>query len=87
LKSATILFLLATLLMRWITIDFGTDRSFFEYNVSGHGMAGNAFDPDLAKVGDTVYLYHNDESYHAGLHRWKISNTENIKEFNFQIPQ
>ena len=68
-------------------IDFGTDSSFFGYNVSGHAMAGNAFDPDLAKVGDTVYLYHNDESYHAGLHRWKISNTDNIKEFNLKIAQ
>ena len=67
--------------------DFGTDTSFFGFNQSGHGMAGNAFDPDVVKVGNTVYLYTNDESFHGGLHRWKISNTEDIKEFNFSISE
>lgn len=52
------------------------------------GSAGNAFGAILVSVpastagegggvgageGDAVYLYHNDESVHGGVHRWKIS--------------
>ena len=45
------------------------------------GMAGNSFsgcavmhptDPDVA------YIYHNDESWHGGVHRWKISGLTTI---------
>lgn len=42
-------------------------------------MAGNAFYPSLIKVFDHYYLWHNDESFHGGLHRWKISNLNSIK--------
>jgi len=49
------------------------------------GMAGNAFAPAVVKVGDNAYLWHNDESYHAGVHRWKISNLSSIQKFMIDI--
>jgi hypothetical protein len=44
-------------------------------------MAGNCFAASVVKLpnGDT-YLYHNDESMHGGVHRWKISGLSTIKE-------
>jgi len=44
-------------------------------------MAGNAFSAALikTKTGD-LYLYHNDESFHSGIHRWKITNLGSITE-------
>jgi len=44
-------------------------------------MAGNCFAASLVKLpnGD-IYLYHNDESMHGGVHRWKISGLSSIKE-------
>ena len=43
-------------------------------------MAGNAFSGKLVKVGDDLYYYHNDENYHSGVHRWKISGLNTIQE-------
>jgi YVTN family beta-propeller protein len=36
-------------------------------------MAGNSFTLEIVKVGSDYYLYHNDEFFHSGVHRWKIS--------------
>jgi hypothetical protein len=44
------------------------------------GMAGNAFTPQVVKVGGDYYLYHGDESDHGGVHRWKITNLQSIQE-------
>ncbi|MEZ4805632.1 MAG: PA14 domain-containing protein, partial [Bacteroidia bacterium] len=41
--------------------------------------AGNVYSSVFVKVGDDYYLYHNDESVHAGIHRWKISGFNSIK--------
>ena len=49
------------------------------------GMAGNAFDPKVVKYGNDIYLWHQDESYHAGLHRWKISGLNTLQEFNIKL--
>src|SRR5438270_7777269 len=46
----------------------------------GAMMAGNSFSPSLVKVGVDYYLYHNDESYHGAVHRWKISGINTIQE-------
>lgn len=44
-------------------------------------MAGNVFSPSLVKDNaGNIYLYHNDESYHSGLHRWKITGLSTIQE-------
>jgi hypothetical protein len=46
------------------------------------GMAGNAFCANMIKVGDTVYLYHNDEGLNGGcgIHRWRVTGLNTIQE-------
>ena len=48
-------------------------------------MAGNSFVPEMVKVGDDYYLYHNDEFWHSGIHRWKISGLNTIQEQTIPI--
>jgi hypothetical protein len=44
-------------------------------------MAGNVFSANLVKdANGDVYLYHNDESHHAAIHRWKITGLNTISE-------
>jgi hypothetical protein len=44
-------------------------------------MAGNVFTANVVKdPGGDLYLYHNDESHHSALHRWKISGLNTIQE-------
>src|SRR5260221_241975 len=44
-------------------------------------MAGNVFSANVVKdANGDLYLYHNDESHHSALHRWKISGLNTIKE-------
>jgi len=40
--------------------------------------AGNAFSPELVTVDGRLYLWHNDESVHGGVHRWRIENTDSL---------
>jgi len=44
------------------------------------GMAGNTFSPTLVHVDDRLYLYHNDESAHGGMHRWRIDGWDDVQE-------
>jgi hypothetical protein len=48
-------------------------------------MAGNAFCPSLVSVNGNGYLYVNDESFHSGVHRWKISGINSITEQKIQV--
>lgn len=48
-------------------------------------MAGNAFSLSVVKIENDIYLYQNDENWHGGLHRWKISNLESINEISILI--
>ena len=43
------------------------------------GMAGNVFSSAVVKVGNDLYIYHNDEFHHSGVHRWKISGLNSIQ--------
>jgi PA14 domain/Secretion system C-terminal sorting domain/PKD domain len=44
-------------------------------------MAGNALNAVIVKdANGNAYLYHCDESYHGGLHRWKITGLNTIQE-------
>ncbi len=65
---------------------FGTTRP----QISGHAaaqMAGNANTPIFAKDGNgNLYLYHGDESDHAAIHRWKVTNLNTIAEQVVTIP-
>jgi hypothetical protein len=50
-------------------------------------MAGNNFTPALiaGRTSDEMYLWHGDESYHAGIHRWKITGLNSIQEQDIPI--
>src|SRR5690606_37256841 len=47
--------------------------------------AGNVFSSTFVKVGNDFYLYHNDESVHGGVHRWKVTGLNTIAEQNISI--
>ena len=42
--------------------------------------AGNILRMSTVSVNGNVYLYHGDEGYHPGIHRWKISGLDSISE-------
>jgi hypothetical protein len=44
------------------------------------GLSGNAFHPTLVRRGDRLYLYHNDESSHGGVHRWRIDGWNDVQD-------
>jgi len=44
------------------------------------GLSGNAFSPTLVRDGKSLYLYHNDESTHGGIHRWRIDGWDDVIE-------
>jgi len=41
--------------------------------------AGNAFSPSLVTVNGQLYLWHNDESVHSGVHRWHIAGADRLE--------
>ena len=61
---------------------FGTTRpEVGMHSIAAPMMAGNALTPAVVKdaKGD-LYLWHGDESDHAGIHRWKITGLNTIAE-------
>lgn len=46
------------------------------------GLGGNSFSFTLVQVGKNLYLYHNDESSHGGIHRWQIQGADSIQEMS-----
>lgn len=44
------------------------------------GVAGNSFSSALVRAAGNWYLYHNDESNHGGVHRWRIDGLGSIVE-------
>lgn len=59
-------------------IDFGVDGYGAIFSASDLGMHGNAFGSTPVKIGDDIYVYQNDESWHGGTGRWKIENVDSI---------
>lgn len=50
------------------------------------GFAGNAFSAWIVRLGDgRAFLYHNDESLHAGVHRWRIDGLDSVSEQSIPI--
>jgi len=49
------------------------------------GAAGNAFSPQLVSVNGRLYLWHNDEGVHGGVHRWQIEGAAEIRTLEVQI--
>ena len=63
--------------------EFGVIDDFTEAQA---GMAGNAFNDWLVELADgSVYLYHNDESFHGGVHRWKIDGLDTVAEQSIDV--
>jgi hypothetical protein len=44
------------------------------------GLAGNSFSIQLVQADGALYLWHNDENAHAGLHRWRLDGVEWMRE-------
>lgn len=42
------------------------------------GMSGNAFSPTLVRIDGRLHLFHNDESTHGGVHRWRIDGWDDV---------
>src|SRR5262245_45345760 len=42
-------------------------------------MAGNAFEGGLTYVDGKYYIYHNDEWYHGGIHRWRVDGLDTLQ--------
>jgi flagellar hook assembly protein FlgD len=59
---------------------FGTTSWDVNFGEAAAEMAGNAFHPNFVKYNGEYYLYHNDESFHGGIHRWKINGLSSVKE-------
>jgi hypothetical protein len=47
---------------------------------SAPGMAGNSFSIQLVTADGQIYLWHNDENAHAGVHRWHLDGIEWMRE-------
>ncbi|MBV8784978.1 MAG: hypothetical protein JOZ67_12385 [Gammaproteobacteria bacterium] len=47
--------------------------------------AGNAFSPQLVTVNGELYLWHNDESVHSGVHRWRIDGADRTQTLSAAI--
>lgn len=48
-------------------------------------LAGNQKQGGLAYVNGKYYIYHNDEWYHGGVHRWKVDGLDSIRVFSTPI--
>jgi len=46
------------------------------------GAAGNIATMATVSTGGNIYLYNSDESYHPGIHQWKISGLSSIHELS-----
>jgi hypothetical protein len=65
---------------------FGTPTYAWRNRVEARaGSAGNAFAPALVSVGGKLYLWHNDESVHAGVHRWRIDGIETVERVSVPV--
>jgi hypothetical protein len=49
------------------------------------GLSGNAFSPTLVRHGGALYLLHNDESAHGGIHRWRIDGHDAVQELRVAL--
>ena len=64
---------------------FGTWKTNFTASAPAE-LAGNTFSSAVVKGPDgNLYVYHNDESIHAGVHRWKVTGLNTISEQNIAV--
>ena len=61
--------------------EYGTSWNAYQVGEAPAMMAGNAYRSYVVKAANgNVYLYHNDESCHGGVHRWRIDGLSSIRE-------
>jgi hypothetical protein len=58
---------------------FGRPGIAGDTSVAPAEAAGNTFSPQLVTVNGEFYLWHNDESGHAGVHRWRIDGANQVR--------
>lgn len=46
------------------------------------GAAGNSLSLQLVDAGGRRYLWHNDEHFHGGVHRWQLDGIERVREWS-----
>ena len=50
-------------------------------------MAGNAFISTVVAAPDgSLYIYHGDESWHGGVHRWHVTGLDSIQVDSISVP-
>jgi DNA-binding beta-propeller fold protein YncE len=65
---------------------FGRANYAYENLVVGRPeTAGNAFSAQLVEVNGHLYLWHNDESCHGGVHRWRIDGLDTMKTLEARL--
>jgi hypothetical protein len=50
------------------------------------GLSGNAFSLTLVRSGRSTWLFHNDESAHGGVHRWRLEGLDDIQDLSASGP-
>ena len=60
----------------------GSGKGTYRFDWALPGRAGNSFSPSLitGRTDDELFMDHNDESQHGGLHRWRISGLSTIAQ-------
>ena len=49
------------------------------------GLHGNAISPTLVRAGGNLFMHHNDESVHGGVHRWRIEGWDSVRELRVAV--
>jgi len=57
---------------------FGTPNQ-MDIPPSVAGAAGNSFSLQLVQVDGALYLLHNTENVHSGIHRWRLEGVEHLR--------
>lgn len=53
---------------------------------ANYGQGGNSFSLSMVKVDGETYFWHNDESNHGGVHRWRLTGANNVRELSAEGP-
>ena len=49
------------------------------------GLIGNAFSPQLLRDGERLFVHHDDESSHGGVHRWRIDGWNDVQKLRASL--
>jgi len=60
---------------------FGTPNQ-MDIPPSTAGVAGNSFSLQLVRANEALYLLHNSENAHAGIHLWRLDGVDHLRWFS-----